>query len=88
MKKIIPVLDTDKKQCRELCDILEERQYRDIPMHYLERMESDVHDNSYEAVIMDIDTVPVNNQIIKRLKKKNPNSFLFFLSKERCHPHL
>jgi DNA-binding response OmpR family regulator len=85
---MIAVIDTDEKQCRELCLILEERQYRAIPMHSLARMESYVHDNTFEAVIIDINTVPVDDQIIKELKIKNPNSFLFFLSKDRFHPHL
>ena len=88
MKKKIAVIDTDEKQCRELCDILQERQYRAIPMHSLEGMESYVHDSSFEAVIVDINTVPVDNQAIKGLTKKYPHSFLFFLSKDRFHPHL
>jgi len=57
-------------------------------MHSLARMESYVHNNTFEAVIIDINTAPVDNQIIKELITKNPNSFLFFLSKDRFHPHL
>ena len=85
---MIAVIDNDEKQCRELCYILEERKYRAIPMPSLEIMEGYVHDNTFEAVIIDINTVPVDDQIIKELKTKNPNSFLFFLSKDRFHPHL
>ena len=57
-------------------------------MHSLAGIESYVHDNTFEAVIIDINTVRVDDRIIKGIKTKNFNSFLFFLSKDRFHPHL
>jgi DNA-binding NtrC family response regulator len=88
MKKTIVVLDTDKKQCRELCSVLGERHFQAISMHSLESMEKYVQDGVCKAVIMDINTVTVDNKIIKELTKKYPRTFLFCLSKDRFHPHL
>ena len=88
MNKIILVLDSDEKQCRELCGTLEERQYETMPVHSLADLERHVEAVDAIAVIMDIDTVAVDNRTIREFTLKNPGVYFLCLSRDRFHPEL
>lgn len=88
MKKEVLVLDADEKQCRELCAMLEERHYRVNPMNSLLNLERYIQGGGCRAVILDLDTVTVNNRALRELKRKTPGVYIVGLSKRQFHPEL
>lgn len=88
MVKAFVVLDADEKQCEELCSILEERQYWAAPIHSLLNLEKYIQESPCRAIILDLDTVSVDNRVLRDLKRKNPEVSIVGLSKRQFHPEL
>ena len=88
MEKSVIVLDADKQRCSELCAMLDKWQYRATPMHSLPKLENYMQKSPCDVVIMDIDSVEVDNRTIRNLRSRNPEVFLLCLSKDRFHPEL
>jgi len=88
MKKPILILDADKEQCRELCDLLDEDRYAAIPLYSMTNLEKSIQSSGCLAVIVDIDTVPVDNRTVRELTLKFPGVYFFCLSKLPFHPEL
>lgn len=88
MKKGIVVLDANEKQCQKLCAMLEERNYRAIPMYSPSELQEYLQVNTCRVVILDLDTVSVDNRMLRELRKKNPQARVVGLSKRQFHPGL
>jgi DNA-binding NtrC family response regulator len=87
VKKII-VLDADENQCGELCGLLQEQQYPVTPIHSYPGLLNLLQGTDSLVVIIDLDTVPIDNRTIRELVLKHPGTYLLCLSKDRFHPHL
>ena len=91
MVKRILVLDKNQEQCRDLCELLGESHYPATPLHSIRNLQDHLEEKKYLAVMVDIDTVPVDNRTIKDLTLKFPEVYLFFIQKvvspriKRCH---
>lgn len=88
MKKGIAVVDSDQGQCRRLCSLLEKNRYSTISMHSIQYLEANLKQSSCAAVILDIDTVPVDNRTVRELTIKFPEVYFFCLSEKPLHPEL
>jgi DNA-binding NtrC family response regulator len=88
MEKLVAILDADQNQCSELCFQLEERQFHGAPIHSLPELKRHLQRSNCQIVIIDIDTVRMDNYSIKDLKTKNPEVYFFCLSKNHFHPEL
>jgi DNA-binding NtrC family response regulator len=88
MKKGIVVLDADQRQCRRLCSLLEKGQYSTIPMHSIQYLEANLKQSNCLAVVLDIDTVPIDNRTVRELTIKFPGVSFFCLSDKPFHPEL
>lgn len=88
MEKKILVLDTDENQCGELCGLLQEQQYPVTPIHSYPDLLNMVQGTDSLVVIIDLDTVPIDNRTIREFVLKHPGTHLLCLSKDRFHPHL
>ncbi|UCF90051.1 MAG: hypothetical protein JSW39_17350 [Desulfobacterales bacterium] len=88
MQKLVAVLDADEKQCTELCALLGERCYRPIALHSLPHLVGCIQKTACGVVIIDIDTVPVDNRIIRDLTNENPGVIVLCVSQRRVHPEL
>ena len=88
MEKLITIVDADQKQCSELCFKLEEQQFHGIPIHSLAELKRHLQRSNCKTVIIDIDTVSIDNYTIKNLIAKNPEICFFCLSKDHFHPEL
>jgi DNA-binding NtrC family response regulator len=88
MQKRILVADAVRKQCRQFCTLLEKGGYPATPMHSILNLEKRLAGGEYLAVILDIDTVPVDNRTIRELTIKYPGVNFFALSAHRFHPEL
>lgn len=47
-----------------------------------------IQDIECVVVIMDLDTIPIGNRIIRELTVKYPGVYFLWLSSDRFHPHL
>ncbi|MBC8463999.1 MAG: hypothetical protein ISR63_01300 [Desulfobacterales bacterium] len=84
----ILVVNADEIQCGELCTLLQERQYPAKPIHSYPELLNLVQGTDSRVVIIDLDTVPVDNRTIRELALVFPGTYLLCLSKDRFHPHL
>lgn len=88
MEKTILVLDADKKECRELCTLLNDQQFRTVPIHSMPEMIMFIQETECLVVIMDLDSVPVDNRTIRELTLQYPSIYFLCISSDRFHPHL
>ena len=88
MEKCIVVLDADKESSNELLSILALQHYLATAIESLPHLESLIQSEDYIAVIIDIDSVPVDNRAIRNLALKYPGVRFLCTSKDRFHPEL
>ena len=88
MENKVIVLDANQEQCRDLCALLKERHYRAVPMHSLQDLNKYLQKNKCLVVILDLDSVPLENRVIRELTLINPGAFFLGLSQYRSHPNL
>jgi DNA-binding NtrC family response regulator len=88
MEKKILVLDADVTSCQELVKLLVGRQYSTTSIQILSDLEGHLEKGSYLAVILDIDSVSVDNRCIRELTIKYPEAHFLCTSKDRFHPDL
>jgi len=88
MEKKILVLNADITSCQELVELLEGRQYATTSIHALSDLEGHLEKGGNLTVILDIDSVPVDNRVIRDLTIKYPEVHFLCTSKDRFHPDL
>ena len=87
-EKVILLLDADEKECGELCALLNDHQFSALPIHSLPEMVTFIQNTECLVVIMDLDSVPIDNRSIRELTLKYPETYFLCLSSDRFHPHL
>jgi DNA-binding NtrC family response regulator len=88
MQKAILVLDANKKQCRELCKLLDSGQFKATALYSTHNLEKSIKDSGCQAIFWDIDTVSVDNRTVRELTIKFPAIYFFCLSRHPFHPEL
>lgn len=88
MEKKIAILDAEQQSCDELRGILESQRFPTIAIHSLALLESHIQSGDIIAVVVDIDSVPVDNRTIRELTLKYPGVRFLCTSKDRFHPEL
>ncbi|MGD2271979.1 MAG: hypothetical protein PVI06_16365 [Desulfobacterales bacterium] len=84
----IAVLNADEEERREISKLVTQRQYKVVPLNSLAELEVCLEKNDCIAVLMDIDSVPVDNRTIRELTLKHPETYFLCTSKDRFHPDL
>ena len=87
-RPIIVVVDANKEQCEKLCSLLEQEDYETVGLHSLPNLEKTVRKTSRSAVILDLDSMVVDNRFIKDFKKQHPDVPIMALSSSSYHPEL
>lgn len=88
MQGPIVVVDGDEAQCRNLCDVLEREHYSTTAFHSLLNLEREIQEAGRRVVILDLDTLPVNNRLFRTLRRTNPGVCIIGLSSRPFHPEL
>jgi DNA-binding NtrC family response regulator len=88
MEKGIVVLDSNENHCLNLCSMLNEQNYRATPIHSLNNLLEIIDENSYRVLILDLDTISVDNILFRKLKKTQPSLCIVGLSSRQFHPEL
>ena len=87
-EKTILVLNAEEKESAELCTLLNEKYYLATPAYSLPEMITFIQDIECIAVILDLDTIPIDNRTIRELTLKYPGIYFLCISSDRFHPHL
>ncbi len=80
------MIDAYKASRRELCNLLEAHDYHVIPSNSLAGLPGLIRGSSCRAVILDLDTVPVNNRHLRDIKKTFPDLYVVAVSDRSFHP--
>ena len=88
MKKKIIVLDANQNSRGELTNILNSKNFPFTHAQTVSSLEDLFASNQYVAVILDIDSVPVDNRTIRQLALKHTGVRFLCTSKDRFHPEL
>lgn len=84
----VAVVDADKQNCRELCALLEQANVPVAPLYSLEDLSEHLKKEPVGVLIIDLDTLPVNNNFFRSLKKQYSNLHILCLSSRTYHPGL
>lgn len=88
MDRPIIVVDGDRAESEELCAALERENYHSIAQHLLMNLEKRIQETACRVVVLDLDTLPVDDRFILRLRKRNPSLPIIGLSRNPFHPDL
>ena len=88
MRESIVVVDADENQRHNLCTMLEREHFSTTALHSLLTLEREMQDPGRRVVILDLDTLPVDNRLFRVLKKTNPGLCIIALSSRPFHPEL
>lgn len=88
MQREVVVLDADAANCQDLCSLVEEIDCRAYAQNSLPGMEAQLRKNKCMVVLIDIDSVPVNDRTIREITLKHPGVHFLCMSVERFHPEL
>ena len=88
MDRPIVVVDADKNQRKNLCTILKQENHNVVELHSLPSLKKIVRDISCRVVILDLDSLPVDNRFIKEFRRQNPGLPVMVLSSRSFHPEL
>jgi DNA-binding NtrC family response regulator len=87
-KKAVFIVNADPKQSADISHLLEQAGCLAQAVGSMTELKDRLKDKACIAVIMDIDSVVVDNRTMKGLASAFPSVPLLCLSKERFHPEL
>jgi DNA-binding NtrC family response regulator len=87
-KPAVAVADADEHQCRKFCAMLRRLDYPATPLFSRLDLEAYLQKHPDGIVILDVDTVPADNRLVRELKRQAPGVHLLALSSQSYHPGL
>ncbi len=84
----VAVADADVQHCLELCGLLEQADIPAAPVYSLEDLPGHLKGEQVAVLIVDLDSLPVNNDFFRSLKKQHPDLHILCLSSRTYHPGL
>jgi DNA-binding NtrC family response regulator len=88
MNTEIVIADADKKACRALNHVLENRYYQTASINSLNGLKQFLKKFRCRVMIIDLDTLPVDKRFFRDLKRLHPMMNIIGLSKQSFHPEL
>ena len=86
MEKRIVLVDADDSQCREIAAMLSGIEVN--ALHTLAELEEHLSGGGCRVVLLDLDTVPIDDRALARLKRRHPRTQIIAKSVRRFHPEL
>jgi DNA-binding NtrC family response regulator len=88
MEEKIIVLDAEPAERQWICALLAEQNYLVAAVQSLSDLKERLESEAYMAVIINIDSVPLDNRSIRNLVLEFPGTCILCTSKDRFHPDL
>jgi len=87
-EKRVLLASRDQDEVRSLCLLLEKEGYRCLCISSLRRLEEALRELDAGPVLLDLDTLEVDNRVIRNLAVKHPERTFLCTSASRFHPEL
>ncbi len=84
----IIVVNADETEIDELRAILERDNYPAITLTTLGDLEEKIQETASRVIILDLDTLPVDNRFVRHLKRQKEKIYIIGLSSRPFHPEL
>jgi DNA-binding NtrC family response regulator len=84
----VAVVDADKQNCRAICALMEQANIPVASMHTLKVLSDYLKREPVAVLLIDLDTLLVDNTFFRSLKKQYPKLHIFCLSSHTHHPGL
>ena len=84
----VAVVDADKQNCRESAPCWSRPTFPVAPLYSLKDLPEHLKKEQVAVLIIDLDTLPVDNTFFRSLKKQYPNLHILCLSSRTHHPGL
>lgn len=81
-------MKADPEESAGIAHLLKEADFKTQSVTTSSELKRNLEDASFIAVIMDLDSMPMDNRSIKDLASRFPNVPFLCISKERFHPEL
>jgi DNA-binding NtrC family response regulator len=85
---LIIIVGKKVQESQGLIKLIEEEKYRGIAVTSISALETSLVKKECMAVLIDIDTVPVENRGLRELTLKYPQSPFLCMSNDKYHPEL
>ncbi|RJR40109.1 MAG: response regulator [Deltaproteobacteria bacterium] len=84
----VAVVDANELSCRTVCTLLELADIPVAPLYSLEDLPEHLRKEEVAVLIVDLDSLPVDNAFFRNLKKQFPQLHILCLSSRIYHPGL
>jgi hypothetical protein len=88
MKELIVIADANEAHCGKLCCMIEELNCRAVAVCSFEDLKNYLGKNDCLVVVLNINTLSVNNRDIRDLTIQNPGVYFLGLTEKRFNPEL
>lgn len=88
MDNTILVVEPDQEKRDELCAMLQRYHYYSDGLHSLEDLQEKLQEAVCQLVILDLDTLPVDNRFFRNIRRQYPTMWILGLSSRPFHPEL
>ena len=88
MKNPVIVINSNKKQNIEFCQLLQNNGYTCVSLKSVSELEKELRQSCAQAVIIDIDTVEITSRAICRFTKNFSQTYFITVSAHAFHPKL
>jgi len=82
------ILNANRTESEELCTLLKARKYQVTQAHSFDDLGSLLGKTDYQALIIDLDSIQIDNRLIRRISRIIPGTPLLCISADRIHPGL
>lgn len=84
----IYIIDSDREQCLSLCEILRAHHYTTKVLPSLSDLGPDIKHEKQRVVILNLDSVSLDNRLIRDIKKRDTFLQIIAISSKSFHPEL
>ena len=88
MRDRVVVVDANEEHRRKLCTTLQGKDFSTDAIDSLTNLGEKIKEIGCRVLILDLDSLPVDNHFIKNFRKENPTVHIVGLSGRAFHPEL
>ena len=85
---MIIILSKNQEEVDQIRDILTEENYDSEVLQTIKDLDSKLDQRASTAAFIDIDSVAIDNRLIRKLTLKHPSVYFFCMSRDKFHPEL
>ena len=88
MKKKVILISRKSKEVTRIDIVLAKNDYKSYLIEDIETLDRELTDIQCNCVILDLDSISIDNRMIRELTIKYPHIYFLCMSKDRFHPEL